>query len=105
MNKNNIDELNGIYQDIAEICDYDVALTMYNNYRGLQITFPNKFKDSNSLHSKIFLDYNNGKNVKELARNYGYSERYIRTILSKLKNYWDIIDPTDPSGKYILNNI
>ena len=46
------------------------------------MTFPIKFLSKEYVREQILNQYN-GKNVRELARNYGYSERWIREILSK----------------------
>ncbi len=84
INKNK-DKLNGIYQEIAEECGFEVALKLFENYRGLQVTFPNKFVDSQYIHSKIIAEYSKGVSIQELVKKYKYSERYIRMILKNFK--------------------
>lgn len=70
----------GIYKDIAEIIDEDAAKALYRNFRGQQVVFPNKLYSSTYTAQKIREEFN-GKNVKELALKYGFTERWVRTLL------------------------
>ena len=70
----------GIYKDIAEIIDEDAAKALYRNFRGQQVVFPNKLYSSTYTTQKIREEFN-GKNVKELALKYGFTERWVRTLL------------------------
>ena len=62
----------------------DVAKILYKNFRGQQVVFPNKLYSSNFTAQKIREEYN-GKNAKELALKYGFTERWVRTILKSTK--------------------
>ena len=73
---------NTIYNDISEKFGIDVAIHMYENYRGLQVTFPTRLFNSDYVKAKIPLEYD-GKNIKQLAKKYGYSEKSIRRILKE----------------------
>lgn len=72
--------LAGIYRDIAELVGVDAAYTLYERFKGLQISFPSRFLDSEFVVKKIREEYDGG-NVKELARKYGYSESRVRQLL------------------------
>ncbi len=75
-----------MYEEIANELGFDVAEKIFNNYKGLQITFPNKFRNSQYIHSKILDEYAKGASIQELVRKYNYSERYVRMLLRKNNN-------------------
>lgn len=74
--------LAGIYKEVAETIGVDNAYKMFLHFRGLQIMFPLKFYSSDYIAEQIREEYN-GKNVRDLARKYGYCESRIRQILKK----------------------
>lgn len=55
------------------------------NMGGVQIVFPNKFEDPESIHQLIYNEYVNGEKVQRLAKKYKFSERYVRKIINKYK--------------------
>lgn len=76
------DNLNGIYDELKNVFGIDVTLQFYSMFKGQQITFPMTLLDKKYIAKKIKKEYN-GKNSKELAKKYGYSERRIREIAKK----------------------
>lgn len=74
--------LNGIYNDLANLIGMDATKTIFDEYRGQQITFPVEFYSKKFVHNQIVKEYN-GFNVKQLATKYEYSERTIRRILKE----------------------
>lgn len=78
--KQNVDNLNGIYKEIANLSDVDTARKMFEEYRGQQITFPMEFCSKEYIYSLIVAEFD-GTNIKQLATKYEYSERTIRRIL------------------------
>ena len=77
--------LNGIYKDLAENLGLKVAEIFFEHYKGLQITFPLKFYSKEYLMNEICREHANGKDYRELSRKYGYSERWIRSIINNAK--------------------
>ena len=73
---------NTIYNDISEKFGIDVAIHMYEHYKGLQVTFPTRLFNADYVKSKIPTEYD-GSNIKQLAKKYGYSEKTIRRILKE----------------------
>jgi len=76
------ENLNGIYKDFAEHLGIEFAKLVYDNYKGLQVTFPVKFLSVDYVTEQIIQEYD-GSNIKELARKYECSERKVRSILGK----------------------
>lgn len=58
-----------------------IAIRFFENYKGLQITFPVRLYDKEHIKEIIKKEYD-GKNARALACKYSYSERWIRKIVS-----------------------
>ncbi len=76
-----INDLNGIYKDIAEIIGIEKTLLLHDNFQGQQVTFPKK------LYTKEYIirqskDKNN-ENIKKMAFQFGYTESHLRKILKE----------------------
>lgn len=71
---------NGIYAELAEIIDIEVVEQIYSQYKGQQITFPMRLYSKSYIENLIYQEFT-GKNYRELAQKYEYSERWIREIL------------------------
>lgn len=76
------EHLNGIYKDIANDLGVEMALLIFNHYRGLQITFPTRLLATEYVRKQVSIEYN-GSNIKELSLKYSYSERWIRKMIVK----------------------
>ena len=79
------DHLNGVYKELAEIMSFESVVSIYEHFKGQQITFPTRLMSNEFTIRQILNEYN-GKNVKELAKKHGYSERWIRNVV-KNKSY------------------
>lgn len=74
--------LNGVYNEIANALGIEAAVKLYSTYRGQQITFPVNLFTSEFIASRIVAEYD-GKNVRQLATKYGYSEKWIRKMIKE----------------------
>ena len=74
------EQLNGFYRDIALDMGVEVAVQMYEHFKGLQVVFPTKLLDSEFIQTQILKEYD-GRNYKQIALKYGYSERWVRKII------------------------
>ena len=75
-----IDALNAVYKEIAELIGYDNTMVLYSHFKGQQVTFPIKLFNSEYISEVLKKQYD-GTNAKKLARTYGYSERWIKEIV------------------------
>ena len=82
--KKELSGLNDVYRDIADKIGIENALEIYRMFHGNQISFPSKLFSKEYIHQAIINEYN-GKNAKELAQKYNYSERSIWRILKPNK--------------------
>ena len=74
--------LNSVYKDINEEFGIDVAMRMYQLYKGTQVNFPMRFLNPDLVKQRILEEYN-GKNLKQLAVKYGYSEKTLRRLIKE----------------------
>lgn len=74
---------NSIYNDISEIFGMDAAIRMYQTYKGMQITFPTRLFNPEYVKKQVPIEYD-GKNIKQLAKKYGYSEKTIRRMIKDI---------------------
>lgn len=72
--------LNGSYQELATLLGVDAVLKIYSSYRGTQIFFPVQLFSKEFITEQIINEYD-GKNIRDLATKYGYTEKWIRKIL------------------------
>ena len=77
---NNSELLNAVYKELAEKLGMDIAMNIYQMFKGQQINFPVRFFNTNKIQELIVQEYD-GTNVKTLATKYSYSEKTIRRII------------------------
>ena len=82
--KNELNGLNDVYKDIADKIGIENTLEIYRMFRGNQISFPNRLFSKEYIHNAIINEYD-GKNAKQLAQKYNYSERSVWRILKSDK--------------------
>ena len=69
-----------IYEQIARVIGEEETIKLYKEFRGQQITFPQRLYNPNYVAAYVKENYN-GKNIHELAREFNYSERRVREFL------------------------
>lgn len=74
--------LNTVYREISEKLGMNAAMTIYEMFKGQQISFPTRFFDSAMIHQAIIREYD-GSNIRVLAIKYNYSEKTIRRIIKE----------------------
>lgn len=77
---NNSELLNAVYKELAEKLGMDIAMNIYQMFKGQQVNFPVRFFNTNKIQELIVQEYD-GTNVKTLATKYSYSEKTIRRII------------------------
>lgn len=79
------DDLADVYMEIADKLGVDTAVAIHELFKGQQILFPQKLYRKEYIYAYIKQNYN-GKNVRELSKKFGYSDRRIRQIISETCN-------------------
>lgn len=82
MEKVDISSLQEPYGEIAEIIGIEATIAIFNELKGQQITFPTRLYKKSYVIKEVNLRYDGG-NLKELAREFNYTERWIRTFINK----------------------
>lgn len=85
MAENDSELLSTVYKEISERLGMNAAMTIYEMFKGQQISFPTRFFDSAMVHQAIIREYN-GANVRMLAIKYNYSEKSVRRIIKEHTN-------------------
>ena len=80
MDNNETELFNDIYKEIGNVLGLDAAITIYQMYKGQQITFPIHLFNVKRIQRSIIKEYD-GSNLRELAKKYGYSEKTIRRMI------------------------
>lgn len=79
-----IENLRGVYKEIAIETDIETAKAIHKLFDGQQITFPKKLYNTDYVNQCIRNDCDR-RNIRELAQQFGLSERRVRQILHKPK--------------------
>lgn len=74
----------GIYREIAKEISVDVAIKMFDLFRGQQVIFPQRLYDQAFIVTYVKENYD-GHNIRELSHMFGYSDRRIRQIISQIR--------------------
>lgn len=80
--KGKAQDYNGIYSDMVEILGEEITHKIYQYYRGQQVSFPMRLYSKKYTMNYLQKHYN-GKNLKELSRQLGYSERWIKQLIQR----------------------
>ena len=76
----NKDGLVEIYGQLVDLIGIENTEKIYYTLRGQQIVFPMRLYKTEFISKEVRRRYN-GKNLKELANEYGYTERYLRSFI------------------------
>ena len=79
-----IENLRGVYREIAMETDIETAKAMHKLFGGQQISFPKKIFNNDYMNTYI-KEKKDTQNTRELAHKFNVSERRIRQILNKFK--------------------
>lgn len=74
--------LNAVYKEISEKLGMNTAMTIYQMFKGQQISFPTRFFNPAMIQQAIIQEYD-GTNIRMLAIKYNYSEKTIRRIIKE----------------------
>ena len=74
---------NSVYEEISEEFGFDVAIRIYQIYKGMQISFPTRLFNPEYVKKQIPIEYD-GTNIKQLAKKYGCSEKTVRRMIKDL---------------------
>lgn len=79
------DALHGVYKEMVQLVGIESMKILYEHYKGQQITFPVRLYSKQYVERVLITQYD-GTNAKELSRELGYSERWIKALIRKLQD-------------------
>lgn len=82
MAENDPELLNAVYKEISEKLGMNTAMSIYQMFKGQQISFPTRFFNPAMIQQAIVQEYD-GTNIRMLAIKYNYSEKTIRRIIKE----------------------
>lgn len=82
MAENDPELLNAVYKEISEKLGMNTAMSIYQMFKGQQISFPARFFNPAMIQQAIVQEYD-GTNIRMLAIKYNYSEKTIRRIIKE----------------------
>ena len=80
----NLVEYNQIYNELNDLIGEENMMKVYQNFRGMQISFPSKLYTKEYIVEQIAVRYD-GYNAKELAREFGYTIKYFNQLIKESK--------------------
>ncbi|MFR2797452.1 Mor transcription activator family protein [Romboutsia timonensis] len=73
----------GIYAEMVEVLGEDIVKVIHKYYKGQQINLPMKLY-SNEYVEKYIIENKDKKILREMARDLGYSDRWVKKLMNKL---------------------
>ena len=75
--------LNGEYKELCDLIGYEAVEKLYIKYYEGYISLPKKLFVDEFVHSYIVTCYKQGRNAKEMAREFDYTYSWIMKLVRK----------------------
>lgn len=82
--KIDIEALHSFYKSLSELVGTESMLKIYHHYKGTQLNIPIHLYDRNVAAQRVVYKFD-GHNQQNLARTYGYSEKWVKSVLRQAK--------------------
>lgn len=76
------EDFNGVYSIIFENIGEEVTREIHNNFKGQQLNFPKRLYSKEYVIRYLKEKYD-GSNVRQLAKELDYSERWVQAIINR----------------------
>lgn len=90
----------GFYEELAQIVGDKHIKEIYNQFKGLEISFPRRLFSSDYVINLALT--NTERSLRDLAREYGYNEKYLKRLVSQRKR--EISEPTDSKDSLLIKH-
>lgn len=81
--KKDKNDYRGIYSEMVEVFGEEIVKMIHKHYKGQQINLPMKLH-SDKYVEKYILENCNKKSLREMARELGYSDKWIKKLIAKV---------------------
>ncbi|MCR4610607.1 MAG: Mor transcription activator family protein [Lachnospiraceae bacterium] len=75
---------NQIYNELRDLIGEENMYKVYENFKGMQVSFPSRLYTKEYMEQQIKERYN-GHNGKELAREFGYTVKYFNQLIKEIE--------------------
>lgn len=82
----------GLYEELAEIVGEQHVKEIYDRFQGQEVSFPMRLFTPEYVVDSVLTDTD--KDLRELAREYGYNEKYLKRLISQRKREMEKISAT-----------
>lgn len=86
-----IEALHSFYKELQNLIGLESMLKVHEHYKGSQLVIPSHLYDRKLAANKITELYD-GHNSRELARKYGYSQKWVSDNLRKARGKQKVAD-------------
>ncbi|MFT3952027.1 MAG: Mor transcription activator family protein [Oscillospiraceae bacterium] len=76
---------NEIYKELIELIGFENTLKICSQFGGQQLSLPKRLYSKDYVECKVVEEYN-GTNIKQLAKKYSYTERWVCEKIKKSKS-------------------
>lgn len=84
MKRRNMEKYLGLYAELAEIVGEKNVKEIYNRFQGLEVSFPMRLYSPDYVVS-LAMENEGKKELREIAREYGYNEKYLKRLMNQKK--------------------
>ncbi|MCP9613242.1 Mor transcription activator family protein [Levilactobacillus brevis] len=78
--KLDIGALHNFYHGLSDLVGPEAMMKIYEQYKGTQLSVPVHLYDRDLAAQRVVREFN-GHNQQDLARIYGYSEKWVKSVL------------------------
>ncbi len=75
---------NQIYNELCDLIGEENMSIVYENFKGMQISFPTRLYTKDYIIQQIRERYD-GQNGKELAKEFGYTVKYFNQLIGEFE--------------------
>ncbi|WP_341778707.1 Mor transcription activator family protein [Levilactobacillus sp. HBUAS70063] len=79
-----LEALHQFYKSLNNLVGTESMLVIYEHYKGTQLNFPIHLYDRKVTAQRVLKEFD-GHNQHELARKYGYSQKWIQMVVREAK--------------------
>lgn len=77
--------LHQFYGSLNDLVGTEAMLIIYEHYKGTQLNFPVHLYDRKLVAQRVLAEFD-GHNQHDLARKYGYSQKWIQMVVREKRN-------------------
>lgn len=77
--------LQPLYERLGQELGLEAMQKIWNEFKGMQVNFPAHLYNRDRVKAKVWEQFD-GHNVQDLARKYGYSQKWVQQVINEDKS-------------------